>query len=177
MQNLYPPKPMRAWPNSDFHARLVSDPDWIVEPKYDGDRCLVVYSTAGIQLWSRHGKLLKHSWLNNLRQELASLALPAGTILDGELCAEPKPNQDLFVFDIPSVPGTLLSRRKVLSEIFYEGEFNYIYLSPWLDKEAALNDAVSSNWEGLVWKNINSQYQWHRQPQNTEITDWVKMKV
>lgn len=173
-----PPKPLRGWADTGLHHRLINDPDWVVEPKRDGDRCLVFYTTKGPDLWSRHRTRTRYNWLNNLKEELRWWDLPVGTILDCELCHEPKPNQDLHVFDIPSVEGPLRERYSVLEELYEEIQegAEYIHLVSRLDKATAYDSAIAAGDEGVVWKDINSPYEWQRNTSNCTVPYWIKMK-
>lgn len=175
--NLYPPKPTRATPNSEYHRRIIEDPNWIAEPKKDGDRCLVKITPGGPELWSRHGTKTRYGWLQGLANELTEWDLPVGAILDCELCHEPKPNQDLWVFDVPSAGGTLQHRREVLEALFEElPESKYIHLVPWMDKANAYDEAIDTGEEGVVFKRLDSEYVWQRSTTNAEISAWVKFK-
>jgi ATP-dependent DNA ligase len=75
------PKPMlstaiRSWPQGG---------DWMLEPKFDGFRVLIeVVSDRRVRAWSRHGTNLTESVGDLLR---AFDAVPAGTVIDGELVA------------------------------------------------------------------------------------------
>lgn len=174
----FPPKPKRGWAGTGLHHRLINDPDWVVEPKRDGDRCLVFFTEHGPELWSRHGTKTRYGWLDDLKDELAWWDLPVGTILDCELCHEPKPNQDLHVFDIPSAEGPLHSRYSVLEELFGEisDEAEYIHLVPRLNKATAYEDALAAGDEGIVWKDNNSPYEWQNNTTSCKVPYWIKMK-
>lgn len=175
---LYPPKPTRAWANTDLHRKLIGDSNWIVEPKKNGDRCLIQVGPDGPELWNRHGKKTRYTWLKDLKEELESWDLPPGIVLDCELCHEPKPNQDLWVFDVPTAGGDLHYRRNILVSLFEEMEFSpqYIHLVPWMDKTNAYDEAIDTGEEGVVFKRLDSLYQWQAGPQSAEVPYWIKMK-
>jgi bifunctional non-homologous end joining protein LigD len=67
---------IRSWPEGG---------DWVLEPKFDGFRVLIeVTSERQVRAWSRHA--------TNLTESVGSLlgafeAVPAGTVVDGELVA------------------------------------------------------------------------------------------
>jgi hypothetical protein len=75
------PEPMlstaiRSWPQGG---------DWMLEPKFDGFRVLIeVASDRRVRAWSRHGTNLTEGVGGLLR---AFEAVPAGTVIDGELIA------------------------------------------------------------------------------------------
>ncbi|MDX2343787.1 MAG: non-homologous end-joining DNA ligase [Acidimicrobiia bacterium] len=59
-----------------------SDPAWTFELKWDGVRCLMYATDAGVQLQSRAGNDLAARY-----PELVALDLPPNTVLDGEVVA------------------------------------------------------------------------------------------
>lgn len=71
-------------PESDLAALLGPVHDWLVEWKYDGIRAQLVRRGDQAWLWSRGEELVSESFPEV--QALAQ-ALPAGTVLDGELLA------------------------------------------------------------------------------------------
>jgi bifunctional non-homologous end joining protein LigD len=68
-------------------ARTVPQGDgWVLEPKWDGFRGLAHVNETGVRLYTRRGRA-HHDRFPRLNEELR--ALPAGTVLDGELvCLE-----------------------------------------------------------------------------------------
>lgn len=70
-------------PSASFIDKLPKH-QWVMEPKKDGWRCLVVRTSTDVELWNRHGSQIDHS--KSLDKVKAMLMfLPSGTILDGEL--------------------------------------------------------------------------------------------
>jgi len=174
---MYPPKPIRGWAGTRLHDRLIGDAGWVCEPKADGDRCLVFALDDGIQLWSRHGRQHRYSWLAPLVEELEGLDLPAGTVLDAELLHEPKPRCDLVVFDVGSSwPQSLSERRDTLERFLARGNPSRVSAAPWLPKSTAYEDALAAGHEGVVFKKLDSPYRWQRGDGANKIPDWVKMK-
>lgn len=173
---LFPPKPVRAWAGTEYHQKLIKSKDWICQPKADGDRCLVFFLESGVELWNRHGKPTRYGWLHNLRAELASWDLPVGCILDCELLHEPQPNQDLMVFDVPSAGGNLAHRLDVLKELFRGERFHHILQAGLLKKPTAYEKALADGHEGVVFKRLDSLYEWQRGNAGNEVPYWVKMK-
>jgi len=55
---------------------------WVLEPKHDGMRAIVVRTTDGVEIYSRTGKTQKGKCPH---LEEAFMVLPEGTVLDGEL--------------------------------------------------------------------------------------------
>jgi len=69
-------------PVGEFATRLASPSDWIVEWKYDGIRAQVVRRGSQVWIWSRGEELVTERF-----PEIADavMALPDGTVLDGEV--------------------------------------------------------------------------------------------
>lgn len=177
--SLFPPKPTRAWAGTDFHQELITSDDWLVEPKWDGDRILIRISKNGNpELWSRHGTPIRYDWLGDLRKELQLWDLPEGLILDGELMHEPKPNQDVYIFDVPTAPGGCANRRDILKALFGElpTECCHIHMVEELDPTTAYETALRMGCEGIVWKRKDSPYEWQKGNTETPVSYWVKMK-
>lgn len=170
---LYPPKPMRAWPNTDLHRRILADDNWVCEPKIDGDRCLVFFTPAGPQLWSRHGRQFTNTYLAGIKQQLSSYGLPVGAVLDGELVAGVE-KQDLWLYDFPSVDGPYDARRHELRITCHA--LQNVRVVELLDKPTAYEDALRAKHEGIVWKRKDSRYEWQRSTSNNEVPSWIKMK-
>jgi len=174
---LYPPKPTRTWAGTGHHQSLLDNDDFIVEPKNDGDRCLVFVLPDGVQLWSRHGRQVTYAWLGDLIAELQRFRLPVGTVLDGELLHEPKPRQNLVLFDLPSLyHRPLLERRKSLIRLLARKHPSLVSCVPWWPKEGAYDRALAEGYEGTVWKNLRAPYEWQRSSTASEVTSWFKMK-
>lgn len=170
---LFPPKPIRAWAGTSLHQRVVEDPNWIVEPKIDGDRCLVIFKDSGPELWSRHAKQFQHSWLDGIKEQLSSYRLPIGAVLDGELVAG-KASQRLYLYDFASSLAPLYARRKELLKRCKK-RFQ-IEVVPWMDKLTAYEEALRAGHEGVVFKRLDSKYEWQRSTTHNEVPTWLKMK-
>lgn len=54
----YPEKPVLMNIEQDAFERFSNDPQWIAEPKYNGQRCEVHMLDGDVQFWDRHGKPL-----------------------------------------------------------------------------------------------------------------------
>ncbi len=94
-----PARPKPVWPG-DYLDRILSEGSgWVVEPKYDWVRVLLVDGVP----WSRH------------RKPLRGLELPpglgAGLVLDGEHIAL---TGEIIIWDAPSVEGPLAERWDVV---------------------------------------------------------------
>jgi ATP-dependent DNA ligase len=170
---LYPPKPMRAWPNTDLHKRVIADDNWVCEPKIDGDRCLIFFLPTGPQLWSRHGRQFTNSYLAGIKAQLATYGLPVGTVLDGELVAGTA-SQNLWLYDYASHDGSYRERRTALLAAC--PDLPNVKVVGLLNKATAYEDALAAKHEGIVWKRTDTRYEWQRSTSNNEVVGWIKMK-
>jgi hypothetical protein len=57
----YPEKPVLISIDQDLFEQLSDDPDWIAEPKYNGQRCCLWVIGGNVEFWGRHGKKLKYN--------------------------------------------------------------------------------------------------------------------
>src|SRR5262245_19886957 len=69
---------------TDLVAQLPSGPGWAYEVKYDGYRAIAVKAASGARLLSRNGSDLRGRFPS---VAAALAALPAGTLLNGEVVA------------------------------------------------------------------------------------------
>lgn len=103
----------------------------------------------------------------------ALAAIPDGVVLDGEM-VDPHGRQVFHVFDIPTVAGPLEDRRKILEALVF---CHPVEIVPRIDKRTALKQAALRNWEGVVFKRIDSLYEWRSSPTNSEISTWRKIRL
>jgi ATP-dependent DNA ligase len=174
----YPPKPMRGWAGTSLHQRLIDDPEWIAEPKKNGERCILQVGKnektgRSITLWSRRCIELKgvaQSLVDILRQMVKGVVY-----LDGELVKK----GCLWLFDIPNLPLPLQDRRSMLVEWYdyrtCKGDRELVKLMPWIPKETAYKNSLEAGDEGVVFKNVLSLYRPQPEPDN-EVPVWVKFK-
>lgn len=76
----YPFKPVRV--TDEVFSSVVSAESHVMERKYDGFRAILIVE-SGYSLWTRDRRRLDVPL--NLREQIESLALPRGTVLDGEI--------------------------------------------------------------------------------------------
>jgi ATP-dependent DNA ligase len=167
-------RPVRVWYGTPYYERLVADPGWIVEPKFDGDRCLAFVLESGVELWSRHGRPHGYAWLGPLSDALRGL--PVGTVLDGELLASPAPRAEYAVFDLASEYALPLAQRRRLLERLLRRQREGVTVVPWLEGRAtAYAAALGEGHEGVVFKRLSSVYQWQRST-TAESASWCKAR-
>lgn len=75
----FPFKPVRI---TESMFRKTNWSNWILERKFDGFRAVLIVNGSA-QLWTRERKPI--AMPDNLREQIASLNLPTGTVLDGEI--------------------------------------------------------------------------------------------
>jgi bifunctional non-homologous end joining protein LigD len=175
-----------------------SDPAWIYERKFDGERCLAYRSGDQMRLMTRNQKQV-----NGTYPELAGALQAqesADFIVDGEVVAFEgaetsfsklqqrlgvrNPSQDLqtavpvfyYLFDVLWADGRdvrqlpLTDRKQVLRDVVsFDGPLRYATHRR-RDGEAYYAQACADGWEGLVVKRADSPYRSGRS------RDWLKFK-
>ena len=168
----WPGKPMRVWPGGLYNT-IIKSPDWVVEPKLDGWRCLVEWATERVRAWTRHGKVLKlHPDVQN---DLERLLLRPGTVIDGELLGprQAGAKQRFVAFDVPSLPDLDYDRRRLWLEHAAEH-----FVVPQLPSHpSSFIAAVNGGYEGIVIKRRASLYPYALGANPRETHDWLKVKV
>jgi len=185
----FPPKPTWLGKGTSLYNRLIEDDNWIVEPKFNGDRCIVTWQENQVYLWSRNGVEFKQE-LKELRSELLKLyerhfKIRAKEVwYEGELQQE-NGMQRLWLFDSNSgqASSTLEKRRFHLQAGFYATHkskpLDCVKLTPWFEgqhfKSMAYDAAIANGDEGIVLKRRDSSYHMAKKP-GEEIVDWFKVK-
>ncbi len=172
-------------------SRRLQGEGWALEPKVDGWRALVHVGDHHVSVYSRPGR--------NVTQDVPQLfgllgAVPAGTVLDGELVAGSGRASSFYqlaphlrtkraavtfaAFDLLAVGGRSLiyapyeKRRQLLTDLRLV-EPAWCTLPVWTDIEVAdlLAACELQGVEGLMAKRIHSRYRPGRRS-----PDWVKVK-
>lgn len=174
-------------------AEAPSGADWVHEIKYDGYRILAERTSRDVRLWTRNGK----DWSQRYEAVAAALAheaIPAGTVLDGEVVAvdadgrtrfQALQNADgdggrlaYFVFDVLRVGAEdvralpLLERKAFLRELVDGlGRAPVLYSDHHAGDGARFLDAACSHGlEGIISKRASAPYRPGRG------SDWLKVK-
>ena len=173
-------------------SRQLEGGGWGFEPKLDGWRALVHVAGGQLSVYSRPGREV-----TDTVPQLAGLvgAVPAGTVLDGELVAGSGRASSFYqlspslstkratvtfaAFDVLAVGGRSLvyapyeARRRVLSAICFPRPA-WCTLPVWTDVEVSdlLAACELQGVEGLVAKRLRSRYRPGRRS-----PDWVKVKT
>jgi len=174
-----------------------SDPEWIYEPKLDGERCLAFLSGGSVQLMSRNKKRIDHSY----PEVMTALSGQTDAVLDGEVVAllDGIPSFSalqkrmhvldppvallrqvpvlFYVFDVIHLNGfdvtrlPLITRKKVLGRA-------YSFRKPLQKVTHRVGDGqtyyeeicAQRGQEGLIAKRASSAYQ------HSRSKDWLKFK-
>ena len=175
-----------------------SDPEWIYECKFDGERALTYYNQGELSIFSRNKHYLNKTY-PDLVESFHGLSQD-NFIIDGEIVAFQKDITSFsalqqrmgvreismenalkapvyyYIFDILFLNGfdlrsiSLKSRKKILKEqISYKDPIRF---TDWIEKDgkALFKNACKKGWEGIIAKNFQSSYQ------NRRSRDWLKFK-
>jgi bifunctional non-homologous end joining protein LigD len=175
-----------------------SDPAWIYERKFDGERCLAFRERKAVRLMSRNQLRIDNHY-PEVAEALEAQG-PLSFIVDGEIVAfegnrpsfarlqrrmqlrDPEVARRtgvpvfFYLFDVLhvgdfDVTGVELRYRKALLKrlLSYGGPLRFTQHRN-RDGEALLNDACAGGWEGVIAKRADSMYE-HRRSSN-----WLKFK-
>jgi DNA ligase D-like protein (predicted ligase) len=178
--------------------RRFSDPGWLFERKFDGERCLVFRKEGRVRLMSRN----RHR-LNEAYPELEEAIKGMGTadfVADGEIVAfdgdatsfsrlqsrmqvtdREKARRIavpvfLYLFDLMYLDGYditrvgLRSRKEILGRLFpYTDPLRYSRHREGTGEEC-YREACAKGWEGIIAKRAAGRYMHRRSP------DWLKFK-
>ena len=156
--NWYPVKPMPGGrPLGGLFTRLRDDPAWHCEAKIDGIRAVWEYE----QLWTRTRRKLEVP--DDLRRALAALTWDVP--LDGELR-----DGVYWVFDTPDSPAPLRARRALLAGLLRQvpEPVRLMPLATW-------DEVIEQDWEGCVFKRLESVYE-KSTARNSTTPDWIKYR-
>lgn len=181
---------------ADKFEELNKKHSYVIEPKYDGLRCIAIVEDGAVTLLSRNGKEFTSS--DHLKPQLLKLAEPIGyCVFDGELTAgnfnesvsavrrkESQATDTIFnIFDVldmvewnnPITP--YYQRRGYLKNAFEKvGELPSLVLVPSYKVETTdeafrfYNRFLSQGYEGGIVKNTQGLYRFKRHK------DWLKLK-
>lgn len=184
-------KVMRAKKFEGMSPRL----NYVIEPKYDGLRCVAMVEGQKVTLLSRNG--LEFTSSDHLKPQLIELAQGDSYFFDGELVSgnfnsslsavkkksEQNDSTQFLIFDIltpeewrnPVTPW--YARRNMLENVFAGREFGHIRPTPAypVDSEKAVMDRYNQfrdlGYEGGMLKNTRGLYRFSKHK------DWMKLKA
>ena len=146
--NWFPAKPSPGGlPFGRLHSLLAVDPSWQQEPKFDGWRVVVTVLAGEVCIRTRKGLAVD---IYDARIKAALLEL-GPCQLDGELLKR----STLWVFDAPTIPGSLSDRRAALERMPMREP---VRLVPLLEGLAGFDEALRMGAEGVVLKDRRQQY-------------------
>src|SRR5260370_18696691 len=178
--------------------RRFSDPKWLVELKFDGERCLAFRNGSSVRLFSRNQKLLNNSY-PEIGAAIAAQALDNFVVdgeivaLDGDVTSFSRLQHRMqitdpiaarmtgvevfyYVFDAPNLAGydttaVGLRHRKAALEraLSFEDPLRFTTHRD-TEGEAAFQAACARGWEGVIAKRRDRPYVQRRS------TDWLKFK-
>lgn len=176
-----------------------SDPEWIYECKFDGERALAFYNKGNVKIFSRNKHLLNETYpelINAFQNQDAD-----SFIIDGEIVAFDKGDITSFsrlqqrmgrkkisleealqtpiyyyVFDILFLNGfdlralPLKPRRDLLKKAIHYKDPLRIAEGILKEGEHFFKEACTIGWEGIIAKRLDASYQGRRS------RDWLKFK-
>ncbi len=159
---------------------FLADDAWVMEPKYDGVRCLVHVDDGRVRLENRNGKLLSAASTNSHRPGITaafeSMNLLGSWTFDGELLEDGR----MIVFDLPrsmTAAGRLVGpetpferRREVLEKL---GELTgwgssisrlrvATQVTSESDKRVMFETIRETGGEGVMFKRADARYECKR---------------
>jgi DNA ligase-1 len=173
--------------------KIFKEANWIVEPKYDGMRCVAIKRDGVVTFKSRNDKEVFN--VDIIKQELESLPVN-NIVLDGELLSSNwndtisivhtqtvHPNKDtlkFYVFDTLLVSDldskklneTLLNRKSRIKEVVSEHiiEVPYYLIETYIQLKKLYSGFLEQGFEGVVLKDTLSKYEQKRSKK------WLKLK-
>lgn len=147
-------------------AALLSNPNWIMQKKYDGERCVVSVSRAAIQAYNKKGaaRPLAQNTIEEIKRLIASPIFSDNkeVILDGEVML----GGDFVAYDILTYGG-LDVRPFGYEERYGQLEVLLSTIVPGMlapcawseaEKRAMLQQATDESWEGLIGRTLEGTY-------------------
>ncbi len=139
--------------DEDECERLLDDPNWVVQQKFDGVRFMLGKKNGKVYALNRKGKQV--SVPTHIAKEADKI--PGDYLLDGELVGE-----TLYVFDLLEVDGechrnTILEKRSLMLATLGSDTIRYVPIVQ--DNKRKLYDLLKKeNAEGIVFKRLGSRY-------------------
>ena len=183
---------------ADFKDRISTEP-WVIEPKYDGLRCLAFIDEKNeVEFLSRSGKPLLETNGEHIIAELKKLNLRSA-VLDGEAYAgtwedsvgvarsekgvENSNKLKFYIFDCMTLnefddkrTQSYAKRKEELEGLLDDQELQYLevvpetYVTSIEQVTACYEQMLKDGFEGAVLKRVNAQYPFKRS------ADWLKWK-
>ena len=166
----FPEKPVLISIDQPLFEELSNNPDWVAEPKYNGNRCPLWIIDGDVQFWGRHGKLLKYN--SDPDPEMVAILkrkFPKGVFLfDSELRHNKVKGirNKLIIWDVFIWINELLNHlqywsRRAILELKFEGNSNdkvaliRQHSTDFKENFLAYANDPTDEFEGLVLKNVH----------------------
>lgn len=156
---------------NDYRAR-----GYIIQPKLNGDRGILVQAPGGVELWNREGTIYRAGEVNLGRWE----CLSPDTVLDGEIW-----QGEFYPFEAIVVSAGSLVHDRTAERIGWaigqsaRAGQDWLFETPtneWLINEITLDaDPLTRQWEGVVAKIDGAHYRTMSHPEQ-EAGTWVRLK-
>lgn len=165
----------------DYFNRLMADPNWVVELKYDGARGMIyVLEDGRVEIWNRHHTKISESRIPDLYEAVYQLALPPGTVLDGEIyprgvaCSQ-KSARGMYrfaLFDMMKVQKPLGERQVTLRDLVpvIEGPVHIV-------EQAALDEASKREFFQKIWRDERAEGLVMKQLQSRRMDDLRQTRI
>lgn len=134
--------------------KYINDPDWCAQEKYDGVRRMLIKKESDVVGTNRKGLTIAIS--KEIIQQLQNASSVQNCILDGEAIGD-----SVIIFDYPIPEMSFKSRYEILKDDFrFDGEILKLAPVAWTtqEKKDLLKRLKEDNAEGIVFKNIHSEY-------------------
>jgi len=187
----FPNLPLLLNIESELIDRYSKDPNWIAELKFNGDNCLVTKRDNKFYFYDRRGNLLQYNSkvTQSVLDELNSLNIPNGSVINGELCHSKTKNtkhkiffHTILIWNLELYSGkTFKEQRNQLAKLFIKN-YKHLYLIDQYknDFRKIFNDIVNNDIyhaedkdliEGLVLKDLEGKISLNRT--NSIIANWM----
>lgn len=159
------PLPMLAEVADEARAEvLMSDPDWVGQKKYDGERVTVSIRRNAIQAYNRKGeeRALSGPAEASLKRLVArtDFSDDRETVLDGELMGDVYVAYDVLVLRDNDIRKTSYEERYYQLEALLEDNLGLLAETAWTEeaKRAMYARALKEGWEGMMFRNVEGNY-------------------
>lgn len=172
--------PMLAMVADETRAEeLMSDPGYVTQCKYDGERVTVSLRRSGIQAANRKGEA--RPLTGPAEAELKKLlALPdfsdeRETVLDGELMGDVYVAYDLVTLRDNDMKKRSFDERYAALEELLADNLGLLAPTAWTEdeKRAMLARAHKEGWEGIMYRNVDADYVTGRSPNLLKHKLWA----
>lgn len=171
----YPPRPWRGSSlTPDSAGGVIDDDRWVIQPKLNGDRVIVVKLGGKIYAANRHGRFYSYTFDDSwLKKHLLDQ-----TVLDGEVRGK-----RFFPFEAVAIAGDFQLARPVEDRVKLARQLVLEAGQPWLFSTPTLAEILAmiassrsdNTWEGLVLKRRGSGYVPLGSP-SQKTNSWMKQK-